>query len=299
MSRPSRVARSRSRANGSLTTSSARSSMVRSYLIPMGLGSPIPMSPPRHPAPSASARCAQVVETVSFSGPEGAAAAVFQRSFELAFQLLPLVVAPEPQSSGRWSAKGEQMLPMLRDREGGAPRLSRLDQLFNETLSDWFGGRMTEALERGGWFLGGRHPRGGGSADPGCRSPGARARRRRGDPREQRPDDQGRAALRGRGQARHLPSCGAVLRVLHAVVHAAAAGSTPPRSTRSSPTACWDPRRSRRPRSPSLTRSRFADPSRRLANEAGRPPRAGSPALHQAPGRTRRSIREIAMEGNA
>jgi HSP20 family protein len=44
------------------------------------------------------------------------------------------------------------MLPMLRDREGSVPRLSRLDQLFNETLADWFGGRVTEALERGGWF---------------------------------------------------------------------------------------------------------------------------------------------------
>jgi HSP20 family protein len=44
------------------------------------------------------------------------------------------------------------MLPMVRDREGGVPRLSRLDQLFNETLADWFGGRMTEALGRGGWF---------------------------------------------------------------------------------------------------------------------------------------------------
>jgi HSP20 family protein len=44
------------------------------------------------------------------------------------------------------------MLPMLRDREGSLPRLSRLDQLFNETLADWFGGRMTEALEREGWF---------------------------------------------------------------------------------------------------------------------------------------------------
>ena len=44
------------------------------------------------------------------------------------------------------------MLPMLRDREGGVPRLSRLDQLFNETLADWFGGRMTEALERREWF---------------------------------------------------------------------------------------------------------------------------------------------------
>ena len=44
------------------------------------------------------------------------------------------------------------MLPKLRDREGSVARPSRLDQLFNETLADWFGGRMTEALERGGWF---------------------------------------------------------------------------------------------------------------------------------------------------
>jgi hypothetical protein len=44
------------------------------------------------------------------------------------------------------------MLPMLRDREGSVPRLSRLDQLFNETLADWVGGRMPEALGREGWF---------------------------------------------------------------------------------------------------------------------------------------------------